>query len=257
MTASPQSLSWHRTIAKLIMHLDRPDFWESLVKTMREYINIDNWAVLVFSHNGAQIVSLPEKADTEELDAFHQLYIKGLFRLDPFYIANREDPQSGFFHLQDIAPEHFHQTEYYTQYFSQYISTDEVQYNIKLSNDQTLCISFGSRMKYGTEQIVVLEIIQPWMNALIHQRVKLGIDTNLNFSTPTYWPDEFPEITDRLTSRENEVLRYIRIGFSNKEIAGRLCISADTVKVHKRNIYQKLDVRLQSELFALLRKPTA
>lgn len=39
-------------------------------------------------------------------------------------------------------------------------------------------------------------------------------------------------------------------GFSNKEIAGKLSLSTETVKVHRRNIYTKLNIKSQSELFA-------
>ena len=73
-------------------------------------MQINNWVVLIFSNQQVQVVSLPEVADVEEVDAFIHLYVKGLYLLDPFYIANRENPQSGFFHLLDIAPEYFRET---------------------------------------------------------------------------------------------------------------------------------------------------
>jgi DNA-binding CsgD family transcriptional regulator len=46
-----------------------------------------------------------------------------------------------------------------------------------------------------------------------------------------------------LTRREQEVLRLIAGGFSNKEIADILSISPDTVKTHVKNIFFKLNVR--------------
>lgn len=47
---------------------------------------------------------------------------------------------------------------------------------------------------------------------------------------------------DSLTDREMGVLQLIATGLSNKQIAGKLFISEDTVKVHIRNLLRKLNV---------------
>jgi len=59
-----------------------------------------------------------------------------------------------------------------------------------------------------------------------------------------------------LTLREQEVLRLIARGFSNKEIASILNISFDTVKTHVRNIFSKLNVtdRTKAAVWATSRK---
>ncbi|MGE8453528.1 MAG: response regulator transcription factor [Pseudomonadales bacterium] len=244
------SLAWHRSIGKLIMQLNRPDFWSSLVRTLNEYVQIDNWVVLIFSNQQVQVVSLPEVADVEEVDAFIHLYVKGLYLLDPFYIANREKPQSGFFHLLDIAPEYFLETEYYHKYFAQYISVDEVQYNIQLDADRTLCISIGSGVHFNQEQITMLDLIKPWVTALMHQRMCFETDVEKSLSAPPQWPETISQLGTQITTRESDVLRLLLSGFSNKEIAGKLSLSAETIKVHRRNIYAKLNIKSQSELFA-------
>ena len=46
-----------------------------------------------------------------------------------------------------------------------------------------------------------------------------------------------------ITMREQEVLKLIADGCSNKEIAKRLGISVRTVETHRRNITEKLNIK--------------
>lgn len=50
-----------------------------------------------------------------------------------------------------------------------------------------------------------------------------------------------------LTSREEDVLRYLVRGLIKKEIADELAISQHTVDMHLRSVYRKLHVRSQTE----------
>lgn len=56
-----------------------------------------------------------------------------------------------------------------------------------------------------------------------------------------------------LTKREQEVLREIAKGRSNKEIAAELHITEQTVKTHVSNVLAKLEVddRTQAALYAV------
>lgn len=51
-----------------------------------------------------------------------------------------------------------------------------------------------------------------------------------------------PAADDLLTPREQEVLTLIAQGFTNGEIAENLTLSVNTVKSHRSNIYDKLDI---------------
>jgi DNA-binding NarL/FixJ family response regulator len=50
-----------------------------------------------------------------------------------------------------------------------------------------------------------------------------------------------------MTSREEEVLRFLVKGLIKKEIAEELSISQHTVDMHLRSVYRKLEVRSQTE----------
>lgn len=62
--------------------------------------------------------------------------------------------------------------------------------------------------------------------------------------------DDVPDMcrTASLTDRENQVLKLLAVGMSNREIGARLVISEATVKFHVRNLRDKLEVRRRTEI---------
>ena len=70
---------------------------------------------------------------------------------------------------------------------------------------------------------------------------------------PAKAPSEF-EQTDallkqyQLTKRELEILGFIRDGFTNQQIAGKLFLSIYTVETHRKNIMQKLGLKSPNAL---------
>ncbi|HYF63960.1 MAG TPA: response regulator transcription factor [Herpetosiphonaceae bacterium] len=57
-----------------------------------------------------------------------------------------------------------------------------------------------------------------------------------------------------LTAQEREILRLIAAGLSNKEIAARLSLSVNTIKMYCSQIYLKLDVHRRTEAVARARE---
>jgi LuxR family maltose regulon positive regulatory protein len=62
------------------------------------------------------------------------------------------------------------------------------------------------------------------------------------------------ELVEPLSERELEVLQRIAEGLTNREIADRLYLSLNTVKVHTRNIYGKLGVNNRMQAVATARE---
>ncbi len=58
--------------------------------------------------------------------------------------------------------------------------------------------------------------------------------------------DEIPG--SRLSDREKEVLKLIALGYSNKEIAGQLDLSAKTIETYKARLIEKLGLNSRAEL---------
>lgn len=52
---------------------------------------------------------------------------------------------------------------------------------------------------------------------------------------------------NRLSTREDDVLRFIKEGMSNQDIAEQLGLSVNTIKTHVKNIFKKLEVKNRTQ----------
>jgi two-component system NarL family response regulator len=68
--------------------------------------------------------------------------------------------------------------------------------------------------------------------------------------------DRQRSLAPRLTERELEVLKLVARGLSNRDIAGELYISENTVKNHVRNVLEKLQLhsRMEAVVYAMREK---
>ncbi|POA51180.1 MULTISPECIES: LuxR C-terminal-related transcriptional regulator [unclassified Pseudomonas] len=252
-----QDLAWHRAVGQLIERLDHPGFWLALSRLLQDYVPADSWVVLLFSQGRPRVFAeSPYKGESS--DPLYCDYLKGLYLLDPFYIACREHPGSGLVRLAEVAPECFEQTDYYRLYFTHNVVADEVQFNVQLNADSTLCLSLGSKLRFTPEQIALLELIRPWLIALMRQRMAFEPEPAEPVAEQMAQEAGMEMFMQRLgaalTMREVDVVRLMLAGCSNKEVARKLDISTETVKVHRRHLYAKLNIKSQPELFALFIK---
>ena len=250
VTLQLQDIAWHRTVGGLIEQLDRPVFWPTLLGVLADYVTFDSWVVLLFFPEQAPQVLAEQAMADGGVDTLFQDYLQGLYRLDPFYVASLERRHAGLLRLDEVAPDRFPFTDYYQRYFSLNIVEDEVQFNLPRDDGSTLCLSLGAGRRFSPEQMASLSLLQPWLLALMRQRLYFEqLATSKQLPPPPAMPVGLEG--QGLTQRENEVAQLMLSGHSSKAIAQRLQISVETVRVHKKHLYSKLGINSQSELFSV------
>ena len=253
-----RDLALHRSIASLIVALDRPDFWPLLVRVLRTYVHCDNWVALMFSSNAKPEVFVENPSADGSPDPLFNDYLNGLYLFDPFFIASRGHSHSGLFLLDEVAPDNFLHTDYYRLYFKLNVVADEIQFNTVIDSARTLCFSMGRGTKYTPEEVAFLHVLAPAVIALMRKRydyeagkVEATVAEAGGILQVNGMEDAFSRVGGpRLTGREVEIGHLLLSGFSSKNIAQKLRISIETVRAHRKHIYSKLQINSQSELFA-------
>lgn len=106
----------------------------------------------------------------------------------------------------------------------------------------------GNSNIYGIFNKDRIELLTLLANQMVYEKLLNDLISNKDSGAIDGKPD------DPLTERENEVLRHIASGLSNKEIADSLDMTLNTVKTHIKNIYAKLQVNRRVQAAEKARK---
>lgn len=58
-----------------------------------------------------------------------------------------------------------------------------------------------------------------------------------------------PKFNSKLSERELEVMHYYYMNLNAEQISDKMCISAETVRTHKRNVFKRTGTRSLAEFF--------
>jgi DNA-binding CsgD family transcriptional regulator len=184
------------------------------------------------------------------------MYLDGVYQLDPFYTRFCKDHKTGAMLIRDVAPDRFIQTEYYRRYYKNIELQDELSIFTDLHDGRFLFFSIGRRateQRFRRKDLQAINRDYPVLAALCRQHFgessynQESLSANLGDERMQYALERFGEAA--LTPREHEVAVCILKGHSSKSLAREIDISPETVKIHRRNLYRKLGISSQSELF--------
>ena len=247
-------LPFARFFADATATLGEATFAETLSIGVKDWIGADDISLIRYLDTGVPVVEYtlpPKRRGKSTLDR----YVDGPFLLDPFYRALELERRYGVFQLSTLAPKGFKESEYFRTWYHECGFQDECGLLIKLNHGSVnlaLGMTDGSR-RFSKRQVDKLEAVFPAIEALVRK----------HWSAASTSQPEQSDFRQRLqyalgafgasvlTRREREVIELVLLGHSTRLVAEKLQISTETVKLHRKHAYAKLDISSQAELFYL------
>lgn len=242
--------------AEVVAALDRPVLPQTLAELLRQVAPF-TYAVVFGYHGTARPLDLYDDFPPGKRKIFVTDYQAGPYMLDPFFLAASRSVAPGLYRLRDMAPDRFYQGEYFRSYYVQTGLAEEVAYFVTLPDHSTLTLSLMREEKvFSQREFSALEAVFPFVSAAARWHWR-GLDQKFGESGSslqaqqrrmTYDLGSFGE--GILTPREREVAELTLKGHSAESAGQILGIAAGTVRIHRRNIYAKLGINSQGELFS-------
>jgi len=230
-------------------------FADRLVEALQRVLQFDWWMVMVYRRH-AHPEMLAENFTGSWRAKGLTTYVGAFYVLDPFFLMSQTLDRPEVCRLGDITPDGFLESEYHRAHYASGRIGDEVNYLWPLDAGVSLAVSLErseSGAGFSDSEVRDLEAVQPLLYAFA-RRHWLSIKPQAPAAQepePGRLVREAAENFGRqvLTTRECEVVKLVLRGYSTKSISHALGISPGTVKVHRENIYGKLGVSTQAELF--------
>jgi DNA-binding CsgD family transcriptional regulator len=187
-------------------------------------------------------------------------YLAGPYLLDPLYQLAIRTRRETVCRFRDAIPDRFRSSEYYRQYYERTHLRDEMDFLLPAGQEAKLVMVVGRFHKRFTkhdlrrvasiEAIIFSTMAEIWAGRR-GPTDEQGRDDKLHRRL-TRCLAGFGAAT--LTQRERQITQLLLRGHSAKSVARELRIAPGTVMVHKRNLFAKLNITSQYELFSLFIK---
>lgn len=135
------------------------------------------------------------------------------------------------------------------------LATEALGFNFPLDGDVVRTLElcrYPWRAAFCGRDRETLSAVEPLLALLL--RRKWNVTTTMEIAETGSLDSRLQSLRERfpISERECEIVRFVVEGHSNYSISSHLDITVGTVKIHRKNIYRKLRISSQSELFSLV-----
>ena len=247
---------WYAALAGLVESGDDRQTADALVRVIGSSIDHDATCLLAFYRDAPPRV-LHHTMTPDRARHYLDRYLAGPYLLDPLYQLAVRRKKATMCRCRDEMPDRFRSSEYFRQYYERTHLADEMDFLLDTDVNSTLVLVVGRwESRFTRSDVTRFELMQPiilaamrriwsaWSARHADEKPNLSMHQRL-----TRCFEEFGESS--LTKRERQITQLLLRGHSSKSIARELGIAPGTVMVHKRNLFSKLGITSQFELFSL------
>lgn len=183
-------------------------------------------------------------------------YQAGPYLLDPFCLSAIQPVSPGLYRLKTLAPDRFYQGEYYRTYYMRTEIAEEIGFFAQMPGNCQVVLSLMRKERvFSQPEFRRLAGLSSIVTALMRRH---WINLADEFAASNNPPAELAaNELERLTPREREIVTFILKGYSSEATGRALGIVTGTVRIHRRNIYAKLGISSQRELFSRFMNKTS
>ena len=247
---APEFAAWNAAALRVLTAAKPAAIGEALRAALQLVLDFDVFVATAL-HRDAPPSAPYYGGVVEPSPAYHD----GPYLLDPFYNHFLAGHTEGCFRLNDLAPDGFLKSEYFSSYYRHLDIGDELGMLAPLAAGSAAHVSltrFRGRPRFNAQDAAWLTAAAP----LVREAVRRMNAQAAPRTNPAAFHDGLRQAYEKfgtsvLTEREREVVHLLLQGNSAKAIARGLQISPDTARNHLKRIYPKLEVSSQAELFAL------
>lgn len=255
MNEGPAFLTnWNKQTAQIIDNLENELLPAVLSKALKNTVEFDFTVIFGYVGNARPLALYDDFGPDRRLMHVDD-YQDGPYLLDPFYLAATGNVDPGLWRLSEVAPDRFYQGEYFRSYYERTGLAEEVGFLVNVHENLTIVVSLMRKTrKFSKVEMKTLKSVWPVVDAACRRHWR---DTATEALDQVPFADRNIEQAFRgigegvLTPREREVVELTLRGHSADALGKLLGISSGTVRIHRKNIYAKLRIKSQGELFSV------
>lgn len=238
-------------IAAVADRVGKPEFYPDLLSALATHLEADLPMMMRYSAENA-----PEYVIHAGLQPEHmELYRRGLYRVDPIYRLCRNETGQGVKDLTEISTAEELSGDYFKIFLRLTGMADDLAILFPVEDRASLGLVFERRTRFRRAEIAEMRALFPLLDSLhrLHQSLSRPAGRSRR-QDPGLPPIDYRKavdayLHDELTPRERDIVGLILLGYPTARIAARLKLSVNTIKNHKKRMYNKLDITTERELF--------